>query len=79
MALLRTEEDRQKHARHKEIMQSLYTHQSEFMDFHKKRQKALKKRAQVAKVTYELNQKKKEDEENEIQRQKLIALKKNDI
>lgn len=30
-------------------------------------------------MAYETNMKKKEDEQNEIQRQKLIALKKNDI
>lgn len=42
-------------------MQLLYVHQSEFNEFHKKRQKLAKKKALMAKAAFEQILKKKED------------------
>jgi len=50
--LLKNDVDRQRHIRHKEIMQLLYIHLNDFYDFHKKRQKIAKKKALMAKAAY---------------------------
>lgn len=78
-SFLKNDGDRQRHARHKEIMQNMYVHHCDFFEFHKKNAKMLKKRALLAKSAFDAIIKKREDEENEAQKIRLQALKKNDM
>lgn len=60
--LFKGDYNRQKHQRHKEIMQCMYVHHCDFFEFHKKKNKQLKKIANSAKGVIEAILKKKEDE-----------------
>jgi predicted Holliday junction resolvase-like endonuclease len=57
----------------------LCIHHNEFFEYHKKKQKQLKKRVNQAKNSYELNNKKKEDVEDKATVARLKALKQHDM
>jgi len=72
------QEQRQK-ARHKEFLKELETHAREFLDFHKKKLKTLKTRAQQVKSHLESIEKKEQHNKDKDERLRINALKKNNI
>ena len=63
-----------KHVKHKIFLKLLFAHRQEFLTFHKKKQKKIKKYIKLAKNSIEDKDKRKQNKYDRIKKQRLKAL-----
>ncbi len=76
---VKSDHERRKKIKHKEFMQHLRIHKEEFLEWHRKKQKDLKKMGNQAKSIYDLKKKEKEMIQDKKAEERLNALKKQDM
>ena len=74
---IRNEQEYRKRMRHKEFLNQVFAHQADFFDFHKKKGKILKKRAQHAKNYIEQAEKREQERRDRELKERVKALKSN--
>lgn len=76
---MRTGQEQRRRGRHKEFLQELLSHAREFLEYHKKKCQALKKRAAQAKAHIESIGKKEQHDKDKSKRERIKMIKTNDI
>lgn len=76
---IKNEQEQRKKIRHREFLQSLYQHQAEFFEYHKKKSKFLKKRGLGFKAHLEMLEKREQEMKDKETKKRVDALKQKDF
>lgn len=76
---IKNEQEQRKKIRHREFLQSLYQHQAEFFEYHKRKSKYLKKRGFNFKAHLEMLEKNKQEAKDRETKKRVQALKDKDF
>lgn len=76
---MKSDYEKRKKRKHKEMLEMMRIHKEEFLDFHRKKEKQRKKFVNQARDIYEKRKKKTDDVELKEQKRRITLLKENNI